>query len=120
MIQQVSYINDTSKLLQSSQNITTIRKNKNNMSNMLSPTTLFLSNSCMLVVFIGLFFVLIDSAACDYENTWNFYYEQPCCGSSSSSSGPHHLRHHRGKCSTVDSGTRPFYINRILRFKFSK
>lgn len=33
----------------------------------------------------------------DYENTWNFYYEQPCCGGSSSGGAQHHLRHHRGK-----------------------
>lgn len=36
---------------------------------------------------------LIDHAFGDYENTWNFYYEQPCCGNTN---GQHHLRHHKG------------------------
>lgn len=36
---------------------------------------------------------LAGVAVSEYENTWNFYYEQPCC----SSSNGHHLRHHRGK-----------------------
>ncbi|XP_055528942.1 semaphorin-2A isoform X1 [Wyeomyia smithii] len=36
---------------------------------------------------------LLAGVRCDYENTWNFYYEQPCCGGNSN--GQHHLRHHR-------------------------
>uniref|UniRef100_A0A182FE95 Uncharacterized protein n=1 Tax=Anopheles albimanus TaxID=7167 RepID=A0A182FE95_ANOAL len=44
--------------------------------------------------------VQLQGIAGDYENTWNFYYEQPCCGSGQSNSGlglngQHHLRHHR-------------------------
>lgn len=38
-------------------------------------------------------FLIIDVGFCEYENTWNFYYEQPCCSNSNS----HHLRHHKGK-----------------------
>uniref|UniRef100_A0A182NI72 Secreted protein n=1 Tax=Anopheles dirus TaxID=7168 RepID=A0A182NI72_9DIPT len=44
---------------------------------------------------------LLRPGAGDYENTWNFYYEQPCCGSGQSNvggigfTGQHHLRHHR-------------------------
>lgn len=38
-------------------------------------------------------FLIIDIGICEYENTWNFYYEQPCCSNSNS----HHLRHHKGK-----------------------
>lgn len=37
--------------------------------------------------------LLVDIAHCEYENTWNFYYEQPCCGNLNG----HHIRHHRGK-----------------------
>lgn len=36
---------------------------------------------------------LTELAFGDYENTWNFYYEQPCCGNTN---GQHHLRHHKG------------------------
>lgn len=36
--------------------------------------------------------MLINIANCEYENTWNFYYEQPCCGNVNG----HHIRHHRG------------------------
>lgn len=44
--------------------------------------------------YIILALVLIaDFGLCEYENTWNFYYEQPCCGNTNG----HHLRHHRGK-----------------------
>lgn len=53
----------------------------------------FKMSSCLVVVGV-LFLLVIDNVYCDYENTWNFYYEQPCCGSPS---GQHHLRHHRGK-----------------------
>ncbi|KXJ74540.1 hypothetical protein RP20_CCG013423 [Aedes albopictus] len=42
-----------------------------------------------------LLLLVLDGVRCDYENTWNFYYEQPCCGGSTN--GQHHLRHHRGK-----------------------
>lgn len=31
----------------------------------------------------------------DYENSWNFYREQPCCGSYAKTK--HHFRHHKGK-----------------------
>lgn len=37
--------------------------------------------------------LVIDIGICEYENTWNFYYEQPCCSNTNS----HHLRHHKGK-----------------------
>lgn len=40
-----------------------------------------------------LLFILFDLSVCEYENTWNFYYEQPCCGNQNG----HHIRHHRGK-----------------------
>ncbi|EAT42480.1 AAEL005996-PA [Aedes aegypti] len=40
-----------------------------------------------------LLLLLLTGVRSDYENTWNFYYEQPCCGGSSN--GQHHLRHHR-------------------------
>lgn len=96
MTQQGSCKNDISKTPKSSKIVTIIRKKKN-MSYLFSPSSSLLYSSCMLVVFTLLCFILIDTATCDYENTWNFYYEQPCCGSSSSSSTPHHLRHHRGK-----------------------
>uniref|UniRef100_A0A1B0CZW5 Uncharacterized protein n=1 Tax=Phlebotomus papatasi TaxID=29031 RepID=A0A1B0CZW5_PHLPP len=42
---------------------------------------------CLMVLLL-----LVDTAQSDYENTWNFYYEQPCCGNTN---GQHHLRHHR-------------------------
>lgn len=45
----------------------------------------------MLLVLILITF--LDNVSSDYENTWNFYYEQPCCGNVN---GQHHLRHHRG------------------------
>lgn len=41
--------------------------------------------------------LMIDIGICEYENTWNFYYEQPCC----SSSNIHHLRHHKGNCKLI-------------------
>lgn len=44
---------------------------------------------CLMVLLL-----LVDTAQSDYENTWNFYYEQPCCGNTN---GQHHLRHHRGE-----------------------
>lgn len=34
----------------------------------------------------------VHLASAEYENTWNFYYEQPCCGNTNG----HHIRHHRG------------------------
>lgn len=37
--------------------------------------------------------LIVNIVNCEYENTWNFYYEQQCC----SSSNGHHLRHHKGK-----------------------
>lgn len=36
--------------------------------------------------------LIINIVNCEYENTWNFYYEQQCCGNSNG----HHLRHHKG------------------------
>lgn len=35
----------------------------------------------------------VKNASCDYENTWNFYYEQPCCGNEVSN----YAKHKRGK-----------------------
>lgn len=32
----------------------------------------------------------------EFENSWTFYFEQPCC-----SNGGHHFRHHRGKQSII-------------------
>lgn len=61
----------------------------------------FKMSSCLVVAGV-LFLLVIDNVLCDYENTWNFYYEQPCCGSPS---GQHHLRHHRGK-----NINRPIYV----------
>lgn len=101
MSQQVNNTSKSSTLSTSSQTITVIRKKRKNMSYLLSPSSSLLSYSCMLLAFLFLFCILIDTATCDYENTWNFYYEQPCCGSGSSSSGPHHLRHHRGESTCV-------------------
>lgn len=43
--------------------------------------------------FILALLIIINIVNCEYENTWNFYYEQQCC----SSSNGHHLRHHKGK-----------------------
>lgn len=43
--------------------------------------------------FIIVLLLKVDIGICEYENTWNFYYEQPCC----SNSNGHHLRHHKGK-----------------------
>lgn len=95
MSQQVnSYSNSNTLSPSSSQTITVIRKKRKNMSYL---SASLLTYSCMLLPFLFLFCTIIDTATCDYENTWNFYYEQPCCGSGSSNSGPHHLRHHRGK-----------------------
>lgn len=36
----------------------------------------------------------------DYENTWNFYYEQPCCSGNDMSS---HARHKRGNTNATGS-----------------
>lgn len=52
--------------------------------------------ACVLVLFF-----IFDSVWCDYENTWNFYYEQPCCGSSTGYNS-HHVRHHRGEYTAID------------------
>lgn len=46
---------------------------------------------CVHIILV--LFLLIDVGLSEYENTWNFYYEQPCCGNSNG----HHLRHHKGK-----------------------
>uniref|UniRef100_A0A182TTT2 Uncharacterized protein n=1 Tax=Anopheles melas TaxID=34690 RepID=A0A182TTT2_9DIPT len=62
---------------------------------------------------------LLRPGAGDYENTWNFYYEQPCCGSGQSNvggisiNGQHHLRHHRGKRSGDGAKFGPV-INRLF------
>lgn len=48
----------------------------------------------MKAIFISILLLgLTEFAFGDYENTWNFYYEQPCCGNTN---GQHHLRHHKG------------------------
>ncbi|GAB0091777.1 semaphorin-2A-like [Sergentomyia squamirostris] len=57
-----------------------------------------------MLVSLVLLLLLADRAHCDYENTWNFYYEQPCCGNTN---GQHHLRHHRGEIFKVSL---PFYF----------
>lgn len=46
---------------------------------------------CVHIILV--IFLIIDVGLSEYENTWNFYYEQPCCGNSNG----HHLRHHKGK-----------------------
>ncbi|XP_063698787.1 semaphorin-2A isoform X2 [Culicoides brevitarsis] len=59
-------------------------------------------------------FMLPYSAKCDYENTWNFYYEQPCCSTYSLSGGSHHLRHHRDHVKEFTCGKmfyRTFYMD---------
>ncbi|XP_036341428.1 semaphorin-2A-like, partial [Rhagoletis pomonella] len=36
----------------------------------------------MLFVYAAMLLLLVHCVppiSCDYENTWNFYYEQPCC-----------------------------------------
>lgn len=57
---------------------------------------------CMTLLFL-VFYVMY--AACDYENTWNFYYEQPCCGGANNvgpngigaaGNGPHNAKYKRG------------------------
>lgn len=60
---------------------------------------------CVLLTFC---FVL-DTALCDYENTWNFYYEQPCCGNPTGFSS-HHVRHHRGEFKKIYSIQASFII----------
>ncbi|KAJ6642294.1 Semaphorin-2A, partial [Pseudolycoriella hygida] len=52
-----------------------------------------------------------DYAFGDYENTWNFYYEQPCCGNTN---GQHHLRHHKDHVREFTCGKlyyRAFYLD---------
>lgn len=46
-------------------------------SRMLPALSLFLILACMT-----------PGAFSEYENTWNFYYEQPCCGSTPSHETP--------------------------------
>lgn len=56
----------------------------------------FVFNTKISYIYMLLVLILItflDNVSSDYENTWNFYYEQPCCGNVN---GQHHLRHHRG------------------------
>ncbi|XP_065078888.1 semaphorin-2A isoform X1 [Ochlerotatus camptorhynchus] len=63
-------------------------------------------------VLLLLMLLLLDGARCDYENTWNFYYEQPCCGSNGN--GQHHLRHHRDHVREFQCGKfyyRTFYLD---------
>ncbi|XP_058066278.1 semaphorin-2A-like [Anopheles bellator] len=72
------------------------------------------------LLLITSFMLLLRCSAGDYENTWNFYYEQPCCGSGQSSSngiglnGQHHLRHHRDHVREFQCGKfyyRTFYLD---------
>jgi hypothetical protein len=66
-------------------------------------------HSMHFAIFIAFILLsILDTGLCDYENTWNFYYEQPCC---STPTGQHHLRHHRGK-----QKGRLAYILYILNF----
>lgn len=58
-------------------------------TNKLAVTEMLLQTSHIILV---LLLIKLSSSA-GYENTWNFYYEQPCCSNSNS----HHLRHHKGK-----------------------
>lgn len=61
----------------------------------------FFSSITLYICFLTLY-CIFDTVLCDYENTWNFYYEQPCCGSSTGYNS-HHVRHHRGKFSSSSS-----------------
>ncbi|KFB51405.1 hypothetical protein ZHAS_00019881 [Anopheles sinensis] len=56
------------------------------------------SSGLMAILLMGL--LQLHGCSGDYENTWNFYYEQPCCGSGQSNggvgfNGQHHIRHHK-------------------------
>lgn len=63
-------------------------REKGHVFAMKKPTIiLYLSYILMAILIVA------DSTVCEYENTWNFYYEQPCC----TNLNGHHLRHHRGK-----------------------
>lgn len=67
-------------------------------SRMLPALSLFLILACMT-----------PGAFSEYENTWNFYYEQPCCGSTPSHETPSNSingqvphRFHRGRYPSLD------------------
>lgn len=64
------------------------------------------SNMCRLLLMWSLLLaavaIMIPAANAEYENTWNFYYEQPCCGPTAAAlnqqkSGPGQHHSHRGK-----------------------
>uniref|UniRef100_A0A182T0C1 Secreted protein n=1 Tax=Anopheles maculatus TaxID=74869 RepID=A0A182T0C1_9DIPT len=66
-----------------------------------TPRTSWNGWRCTILAVTFVLLQLVRPGAGDYENTWNFYYEQPCCGSGQSNvagigfNGQHHLRHHR-------------------------
>lgn len=66
-----------------------------NQSTMTTNRLHFKEMALHIVHIILVLFLTIDVGFSEYENTWNFYYEQPCC----SNSNGHHLRHHKGKYS---------------------
>lgn len=109
MFHLINHLTDITAIMQSilnSDNNNSVSRNKssscrdNNTVGKMVPTSRIGSGSrnilflctCVLLTFC---FVL-DTAHCDYENTWNFYYEQPCCGNPTGFSA-HHVRHHRGE-----------------------
>ncbi|KNC20896.1 hypothetical protein FF38_00301 [Lucilia cuprina] len=44
------------------------------------------------ILLLSLVLFCVKNASCDYENTWNFYYEQPCCGNEVTN----YIKHKRG------------------------
>lgn len=74
------------------------RKHTKNTSSTIENLKLLSMGLFMQLFYVILvLFLITDFGVCEYENTWNFYYEQPCCGNSNG----HHLRHHRGKYNIV-------------------
>lgn len=74
-----------------------------------SGTTSGATTSRMLAV-LSLFLIVAcwtPGAFSEYENTWNFYYEQPCCGSSPAHEMGNNIngqvphRFHRGRYSII-------------------
>lgn len=80
-----------------------------NQRNCLPCTGLLLQLIYTIIVLL----LIIDSSVCEYENTWNFYYEQPCCGNSNG----HHLRHHRGKYRYIPPHTSHFSLICVFSFR---
>lgn len=85
------------KCLLSVPQATTTSTRSKTMPSSLSFSSSSATTKSTIAVIVGVLVLsLVDLAVCDYENTWNFYYEQPCCGGSTNSH--HHIRHHRGNC----------------------